>query len=311
MPTSPPREPLRSTCRAVTAAPRVPGPSGPLADPDLPGASVTLAAPAQRGPGRLPATSRARRVAAVLAGFALAAGCGVPRTVIPSAPSPESIPAPVPVESGFLTDYAKLKPSEQFPALRIWRDDARTGGYRRLHVRPVEVWRGADKRLEDVSEEDLQYLADALYRAIRERLSKSFEIVEQPAAGVLDIHLGFTLVTEPDQKIDFFSTAVPVRNISRREGPLLDGTRRFVRDCALEIEFSELDRSAPVVRGKSRRSVRAAFFDARRDGDTPKGTVNTWEDVHAVFAKWAGVLDERLEALRDGTFKPKLTVRED
>ncbi|MFN2427918.1 MAG: hypothetical protein ABR587_15895, partial [Candidatus Binatia bacterium] len=83
----------------------------------------------------------------------------------------------------------------------------------------------------------------------------------------------------------------------------VEGTRRFVRDCALEAEFAE---SGPP---KTPKRVRAAFFDARRGTDTPKGTVDTWEDVHAVFAKWADVLDERLESLRDGTFKPKLTVR--
>lgn len=252
-----------------------------------------------------------RRLGSALVAVAVAAGCSVPRTVIPPAPSPDSTPAPVPVESGFLSDYSKLQPSEQFPALKFWRDDARTGGYRRLHVRPVGVWRGADRRLEDVSDEDLQYLADALYRAVRDRLAGSFDVVEEPGPGVLDIHLGFTLVTEPDQNIDFFSTAVPVRHLARREGPLVESTRRFVRDSALEAEFSEVDRTAPAERGKSRRTVRAAFFDARRDADTPKGNVNTWEDVHAVFAKWAAVLDERLEALRDGTFRPRLTAGEE
>ena len=48
----------------------------------------------------------------------------------------------------------------------------------------------------------------------------------------------------------------------------------------------------------------------RRAGDTAKGTVSTWEDVHAVFERWSGLLDERLESLRDGTFKPRLTIKE-
>ena len=32
------------------------------------------------------------------------------------------------------------------------------------------------------------------------------------------------------------------------------------------------------------KKVRAAFFDTRRGEATPKGTVETWEDVQAVFA---------------------------
>jgi hypothetical protein len=243
--------------------------------------------------------------------FALA-GCAVPHTVIPAAPTDDAGPGPVPIESGFLSDYSLLQTTEKFPDLKLYRDVSRKTGYRRILFRPVEIWRGSDKRLEDVSEEDLQYLADALYKSMQARLDKSFEMVTKPEPGVLEISLAFTLVTKPDtRKIDFFSTEVPVKDLSRREGPLVAGTRRFVRDCALEAEFTEIVSAEKPKRGERRpRKIRAAVFDVRRGGDTAKGTVSTWEDVHAVFERWSGLLDERLESLRDGTFKPKLTVKE-
>jgi hypothetical protein len=250
--------------------------------------------------------------AAVLAAGTLGAGCAVPHTVIPAAPAEGTKAGPVPVESGFLADYSLLKPTEQFPDLRIYRDVSRKNVYRKILFRPVEVWRGSDKRLEDVSEEDLQYLADALYQAMQTRLAQSFEMVSKPAPGVLEISLAFTLVTSPDaRKIDFFSTEVPVRDLSKREGPLVPGTLRVVRDCALEAEFSEIISTGKPKRGERRpKKIRAAMFDVRRGGDASKGTVSTWEDVHAVFERWAGLVDERLESLRDGTYKPKLTVKE-
>jgi hypothetical protein len=243
---------------------------------------------------------------------AIAAGCAVPHTVIPSAPAEEAGPGPVPIESGFLADYSLLETTDKFPDLKLYRDLSRKSGYRRILFRPVQIWRASDKRLEDVSEEDLQYLADALYKAMQTRLARSFEMVTEPEPGVLEISLAFTLVTKPDtRKIDYFSTEVPVKDLSRREGPLVAGTRRFVRDCALEAEFTEALSAEKPKRGERRpRKIRAAVFDVRRGGDTAKGTVNTWEDVHAVFERWAGLLDERLESLRDGTFKPRLTVKE-
>jgi len=213
----------------------------------------------------------------------------------------------LPVESGFLSDYSQLKPSDQFAALLMYRDDSRKGGYRKLLFRPVEVWRGADRRLEDVPEEDLQYLADALYDAVAERLGKSFEMVTKPGPGVLEIHMAFTLVTTPESSIDFFSTAVPVRDLAPRQGELAEGTCRFVRDSALELELLDVPAAAPGTR-RARNPVRAAFFDLRRGTQTPKGTVESWQDVNAVFDKWAGVLDERLVALRDGSFRPRLTI---
>jgi hypothetical protein len=263
----------------------------------------------------MPTRSRtpAHLLVPVFASLALAlGGCSVPHTVIPAAPASDSKPGPVPIESGFLSDYGQLRPTEQFADLKIFRDVSRKNGYRRILFRPVEIWRQADKRLEDVSEEDLQYLADALYKAMQTRLDKSFEMISKPEPGALEINLAFTLVTRPDAKtIDFFSTEVPVRDLSRREGPLVAGTRQFVRDCALEVEFNEIVSAEKPKKGERRpKKVRAAVFDTRRGADTAKGTVNTWEDVHSVFERWAGLLDERLESLRDGTYKPKLTVKE-
>jgi hypothetical protein len=258
---------------------------------------------------------RNRRTVSIAAvAFALtASGCSVPHTDIAPAPAENLAHGPMPVESGFLPNYTLLKPTEQFGnELRIYRDESRKTGYRRIYFRPVEIWRGSDKRLEDVSEEDLQYLADELYQAMQSKLSKSFEMVNRPAPGVLEISLAFTLVTNPDsKKIDFFSTEVPVKDLARREGPLVAGTRRFVRDCALEAEFTEAISAEKPKHGEKRpKLIRAEVFDVRRGKEAAKGTVNTWEDVHAVFERWAGLLDERLESLRDGTFKPKLTAKE-
>src|SRR5205085_11263340 len=144
--------------------------------------------------------------------------------------------------------------------------------------------------------------------------------VSEPGPGVLEIRLALTLVFDPAKPIDFFSTVVPVPDTGAHSGKLTQATRRFVQDCALEAEFSE---SAPVVAAKSvhgksaisaqrpghvKRAVRAAFFDARRGADTPKAAAATWEDLGAVFARWSEFLDGQLVALRDGTFRPKLTT---
>lgn len=262
--------------------------------------------------------ARSRRVLVLApAALALAVGAfGCAASARPAASTPPPAPAPlVPVESGFLSVYSSLQPSEQFASLLIYRDESHKGGYRKLLFAPVEVWRSADRRLEDVPEEDLQYLADSLYQAIDARLRASFEMVTEPGPGVLEIHLAFTLVTNPDSSLDFFSTQVPVRDLAPRSGALAEGTGLFLRDCALEAEFLEgAGGKAAASKGSRRKAagfVRAAFFDARRGAETPKGSVETWGQVAGVFEKWAALLDERLHSLRDGTFKPRLTVRKE
>jgi hypothetical protein len=249
------------------------------------------------------------------------AGCSPAGTRTMDAGTPAKAQA-APVESGFLSDYAKLAPSEQFPDLRFYRDDSRKTGYRKILFRPVEVWRGADKLLTDVPEEDLQFLADSFYQAVHGPLAKSFEIVDAPGAGVLEIQLALTLVTDPESSVDFYSTTVPAKAVTPRSGALAPATKLFVRDCALEAEMSEQNLAKPSGSAKPPgdakhpgrphrvpRTVRAAFYDVRRGSQTPKGSVSTWEDVRGVFDRWAGVLDDQLIALRDGTFKPRLTTK--
>ena len=249
-------------------------------------------------------------LAALSAVSALPALSGCTAGVKQASPPATAKSEPVPVESGFLTDYSKLAPSEQFPELRFWRDESRKTGYRRLRFRPVEVWRSADRILTEVPDEDLQFLADSFYQAVRAKLAQSFEIVDESAPGVLEIHLALTLVSNAESNVDFFSTAVPAKDLAARHGALGPATMQFVRDCALEAEMFESDLSKAPGRGKRvPRIVRAGIFDVRRGSQTPKGDVSTWEDVRAVFDRWGAVLDERLVALRDGTFKPRLTTK--
>jgi hypothetical protein len=138
--------------------------------------------------------------------------------------------------------------------------------------------------------------------------------VDKPGTNVLEIQLALTLVTKPHQKIDFYSTEVPVRSLPERTKPMNPATVTFVRDCALEAEFAV---SGPLPANESgdkhrrpKRIVKASFFDKRRGSETSKGNVATWSDVDAVFDRWAGIMDSQLVALKDGTFKPRLTVRE-
>jgi hypothetical protein len=247
---------------------------------------------------------------------ALLAACSAAGRAKPvAAPPAAAVAETLPVASGFLSDYSVLRPSAQFPTLLLYRDSARKGGFHKVLFRPVDVWRGSDHRLEDIPEADLQYLADSFYRAVESHLKGSFEMVDTPGPGVLEIQLALTLVTKEEQPIDFFSATVPVRDLPPRPQVMSEATQRFVRACALEAEFAEstaATKKTPVA-GKAarpKRTVVAAFFDTRRGDETPKGSVESWADVDAVFAKWATALDDQLVALRKGTFKPRFTVAE-
>jgi hypothetical protein len=58
------------------------------------------------------------------------------------------------------------------------------------------------------------------------------------------------------------------------------------------------------------RTTRAAIVDRRSPEETPRGHVETWEEVTGLFDLFAERLHERLSALRRGDFKPLLELRE-
>lgn len=235
---------------------------------------------------------------------AAATGCSTQAGREAAADAAAAAAMPAPTESGFLTSYAKLAPSAQSPALRMYRDESVRGSFDKVLFHSVQVWRSAEKKLEDVPESDLQFLSDAMYRAIRDALQNDFQLVDQPGPGVLEINLALTLVTSPDGKVDFFQTDVPLPEILTRSAKMNEATIAFVRDCAVEAEFAEQG-TEKGKGGKPKRVVKAAFYDTRRGSESPKGNVKSWEDLDKVFQGWATELDGQLTALKKGGFQPK------
>lgn len=255
--------------------------------------------------------SRAVAVPVLSLAFVAASGCATGHGASPSAAAPDFVA----VQSGFLTNYAKLAPSREFADVRMYRDDAALKkGFQKILFRPVQVWRGADKRLDDIPDSDLQYLADAFYRAMIQPLRDDFQIADKPGPGVLEISMAFTLVLKPNQPVDYFSASVPVSQELDRDQPMSPATQAFVRDCAMEIEFAETAPAVPAKvgdtgakAGRGKRVVRAAFLDDRRGAETPKGNVKTWADLDKVLAKWSQGLDAQLNAIEKGTWKPEFS----
>ncbi len=240
----------------------------------------------------------------------LASGCAAGGASNPAKPATGTQASqPAALESGFLPDYAKLQPSDQSPSVLVYRAP-NLKSYRKVLFRPVRIWRSSDRRLDDIPGEDLQYLADALYRAMLRPLRKSFDIAREPGPGVLEVAVALTLVINKDEKIDSYTTEVPAPVVPERRHSMSDATRGFVQNCAVEVELSELlpKSKAHGKTGKPKRAVRVAFFDKRRGSESPKGSVKTWAELETVFERWANDFDGQLVALKDGTFHPKFTM---
>lgn len=241
-------------------------------------------------PGRTMARRSGAVVAAVCTTVLLVTGCSVAR---PREAGP--------VDSGFLRDYSRLTPTERWPSLLVYRDiDAGTPRYSSIRFEPISVWREAAEGAAPISDDDLQYVADALYQALRRRFETSFTLVDTPAPGTLEVNLALTSVTNAKARIEFFSTTVPAVDVQPRSGALNPALRDFLRTVVIEGEFIDSESG----------TTRAAIVDRRNPDETARGHVETWEEVQTLFDRLAERLHERLSALRRGDFKPLLELRD-
>lgn len=103
--------------------------------------------------------------------------------------------------SGFLGDYAQLKPGRRDQAQLVYIDPAADfSPYAKVLVDPVVVWAPTASR--DAPEAELRGLAAEFGAELREQLRHEFELVERPAPGTLRIRTALTHVHEPGTSIE-------------------------------------------------------------------------------------------------------------
>lgn len=214
-----------------------------------------------------------RRVAAALV-LALAAACARR----PAAPAPADT-------SGFLDDYARLRPGPPDGATWAYRNPAaRVRAYDRILFEPVAIWRSGKRSLDPIPEDDLQRLAAEFQRAVTVRLGADYRLVDAAGPGVLRVRLAVTAARREDRALDVFTFAVPPEHRVPDAEALHPATHALVVAAAIEGELSDAVTGEVVAAGVDLRGERRAL--------------RTWGDVRAALDRWAAWLAGRLREAR-------------
>lgn len=187
--------------------------------------------------------------------------------------------------SGFLDDYARLRPGPPDGASWVYRNpDARVAAYDRILFEPVAIWRSGKHSLDAIPETDLQRLAAEFQRAVRSRLAADFRLVDAPAPGVLRVRLAITAARQADRALDVFTFAVPPEEAVPDAQQLDPATQALVVAAAIEGELSDSVTGDIVATGVDLRGERRSL--------------RTWGDVRAALDRWAAWLAGRLRQAR-------------
>src|SRR5262245_65561492 len=111
--------------------------------------------------------------------------------------------APPPETSGFLDDYALLRPGGPNDLYLVYHNPTTDWrAYDKVLLEPVTLWRSGRKSLDPVPPEDLLRLVSDFQRAVRTRLGEGFPLVDQAGPGVMRIRLGITAAHADEPMVD-------------------------------------------------------------------------------------------------------------
>jgi len=211
-------------------------------------------------------------------------------TLAVTACAPSRQPRGEVAESGFLRDYSQLQPGKPGQAKLVYiNPDVDWSRYTAAKFESVTVWPGQDGRLASLSPEDRQMLADRLYMALYDALSKEIKMVDLPGPGVMEVRVALTEAKPTNVVLNAAATIVPQLRVASTLLGLAANTALTVGSATIEGD----------VRDSLTYERLAAFVD-ERVGQRSVQAFGTWSQVQAAFDHWGQQFAERLAQLRSG-----------
>ncbi len=208
------------------------------------------------------------------------AGCaGNPAT-------PGSTAAPV-SNSGFLSDYSKLRPLEGADGTYRYIDgSANLKPYNKILIDPVQVFVTPSPDYKGVQPDVLKRMADAFRMEFVGAMLSGYQVVEKPGPDVLRVRLAITGVqsVKPDLGVTDFIPIKAVFNVAR------DAAGNAPQVAEMSAEAEVLDANGRVVG--------AAVSTRKADKTLPQGEKVTWANLQTIAATWAKGLRQQVDYAR-------------
>jgi hypothetical protein len=193
-------------------------------------------------------------------------------------------------ESGFLRDYSQLKPGKEGQAKLVYiNPHVNWSSYTAMQFESVTLWPGENGGLANLSPQDQQMLADRLYKAVYDAVSKEIKMVNAPGPNVMRVRVALTEAKPTNVVLNAVATVVPqLRTLSTIVG-LAANTSMTVGSATVEGDVTN------SVTGE-----RLAAFVDERIGQRSVQAFGTWSQVQAAFDHWGQQFAQRLAQLRSG-----------
>ena len=233
--------------------------------------------PAHEHVNRKPSVMTMRLVIIVLMGAILAsAGCGATK----QARTVERL--------GFLKDYyPRMVEGDENAgeSLLIYKNPRVAliprNTYKKFMLDPVLVFRGPHSKMNGISQEQAQLMADTFYALIYQEVSKDYQMVDKPGPDTLRAQVAITHLEESWPMLDVVSTIPAPMNVLAAGSMLKNvatGKPAFKGEAVIEAKVSD-SQTGDVLRAGVDRRVGAKKLSAE--------SFNSWADVYESLRYWA------------------------
>ena len=261
-----------------------------------------------------PSFSRPAVAAFVLAGCALFSGCATNDSMTISGTGITATDSARLTRSGFLSDFARLKPTTWGQGIECWRDsklDARS--YDKVLISRIVVSLAPAKAgsgAQTIDPSDLKTLTDYFHNSLVQALKPQMQVVDKAGPGVLVMRIALTDLVPTVVTDSLAGTLIPYAFVAEAGSGVATGrpagSTPYMGETGMEMQFR--DGATGAVLGECRDTEigrkYAADVNAGAAGAAQTwvgGYLNSflaWSYARNAFDKWSSLVAQRLAQLR-------------
>lgn len=196
--------------------------------------------------------------------------------------------------SSYLGGYrSQLEAGPERGALKVFKNPAANWtAYRKILLAPVIIWDGGSSTLDGQQRDDLQRLADSFYDMLYLRLSKDYEMTEEPSADAMRIQVAITHAEKSWVAPAFMSKAIPQLRAADTLWNFASGKPAFAGEITVEFKVHDAQSAELLAAGADRRVGGQELIDGE--------IFNSWGDVKHSLEFWTEGAAYRLCVARRG-----------
>jgi len=256
-----------------------------------------------------------------LAMMALLTGCATDQSLLGNGTTiTASDPARM-TKSGFLSDYARLKPTKWGDGIQCWSEtDLNASNYSKVLISRIVVSIAPSKdKNKDITVDptDLKALTDYFHDALVKSLKPQMEIVDKAGPGVVVMRIALTDLVPTTVKDSIAGTLIPYAFVVEASSGSATGrpagSTPYMGETGMEMQFRD------GVTGKVLAECRDTEIGRKYAADMNAGVVGAaqtwasgylnsfqqWSYAKNAFDKWSELIAQRMAEMRGVTSAKK------